>query len=348
MIDELIKKSLVNPGKINGKLGHYIVEFQKKMKLQPSLKLGILGADENADAIRKELYELAYPFKEETFLDLGNLNTQDPELIQKVFAELYEAQIIPIFIAAKKSSFDDHLQSSLKHAITNAWACIHPSLMSDMPVREKLLAAVEEGHATFKLIGHQVHLTPLSVMQSLDQPGISSIRLGQVRQHMDGVEPWCRSIDHGMFDLSALRKTDFKAKSDQNPGGFFYEEACKICQFIGASAHLKSFGLYGYEPGLDTDGQGAAVAAQLIWYLLEGFNNHREEKAIQKSKMTQYIVHDHKNGGDIHFWKNNASGRWWLEIPGHEDHWISCTYEDYQAASMGSYSSRLVSVMNLD
>ena len=86
----------------------------------------------------------------------------------------------------------------------------------------------------------------------------------------------------------------------------------------------------------------------MIWYLLEGFNNHREEKAIQKSKMTQYIVHDHKNGGDIHFWKNNASGRWWLEIPGHEDHWISCTYEDYHAASMGSYSSRMVSVMNLD
>jgi hypothetical protein len=64
--------------------------------------------------------------------------------------------------------------------------------------------------------------------------------------------------------------------------------------------------------------------------------------------MTQYIVHNHQNGKDIHFWKSNQSGRWWLEIPDHEDHWISCTYEDYNAASKGAYSSRIVSVLNLD
>ncbi len=348
MLDDLIKKSWINPENSKGQLGHHIQEFQKKMKLQPSIKFGILGIDECADPIRKELYALAYPFKPDMLLDIGNLNTEDPDLIQLVFAELYEAQIIPILIASNKSDFKLQLNSSLKHAITNAWVCVHPSLLSDIDCREKVLDAVESGNATFKFIGHQIHLTPTQVIQSLDQPGISSIRLGHVRQHMDGVEPWCRSVDHAMFDMSALRKTDFKSKPDHNPGGLFYEEACKISQFIGASAHLKSFGLYGYDAGLDSDGQGAAVAAQLIWYLLEGFNNHREEKAIQKSKMTQYIVHDHKNGGDIHFWKNNISGRWWLEIPGHTDHWISCTYEDYHAASMGSYSSRMVSVMNLD
>lgn len=348
MIDELVKKSLIDPGAKDGKFGRFILEFQKKLKLQPGYRLGILGQDERADPIRQELYNLAYPFKSDTLVDLGNLNSQEPDSIRNLFAALYEAHIIPIYIAGDRDQYSHHLQSSLIASVTNAWACVHPSLISDLSCLNDVLQAVEEGHASFKLIGHQIHLTPPQVIQNLEKAGISSIRLGHVRQHMDGVEPWCRSVDHAMFDLNALRKTDFRAKTDSNPGGLFYEEACKICQYIGASAHLKSFGLYGYDPALDPDGQGAAVAAQLIWYLLEGFFNHREEKAIQKSKMTEYIVHDHRNGGDIHFWKNNASGRWWLEIPGHTDHWISCTYDDYHAASIGSYSARMVSVMNLD
>lgn len=348
MNNELVKKSLINPELNTGKFGQYIADFQIKLKLHSGYKFAILGSDESADPIRKELYGLAYPFKPDILIDLGNLNTRQPEQIQGLLADLYAAQISPVYLCGEKSGFKQQLQSSIHQAVTNAWACIHPSLLSDFDVQREISEAVESGNATFRFIGHQIHLTPPQVIQSLDQTGISSMRLGQVRQHIDGVEPWCRSIDHAMFDLNALRKTDFQAKSDLNPGGFFYEEACKICQFIGASAHLKSFGVYGYDPRRDPDGQGAAVAAQLIWYLLEGFNNHREEKAIQKSKMTQYIVHDHKNGGDIHFWKNNASGRWWLEIPGHEDHWISCTYDDYHTASMGNYSSRMVSALNLD
>lgn len=348
MIEELVKKSIINPGQIPGTLSQFILGFQNKLKLPQNVKIGLLGSDESVDPVRNELYRLAYPFKENTLVDLGNMSSKNPEHIESLFSELFEAQIIPIFISSDNRDFSAQLKISLKNAVTNSWAIIHPSMISDIDGRDELIEATESGHASFKFIGHQIHVTPAQTIREMDKLGMSSIRLGHVRQHIDSVEPWCRSLDHAMFDLNALRKTDFMAKKDNNPGGLFYEEACKICQFIGASAHLKSFGFYGYDSARDKDGQSAAVAAQLIWYFIEGYHNHREEKAIQKSKMTQYIVHDHQNGGDIHFWKNNASGRWWLEIPGHADHWISCTYEDYHAASIGTYSSRVVSVMNLD
>ncbi|HNR08676.1 MAG TPA: hypothetical protein PKM27_15255 [Saprospiraceae bacterium] len=330
-----------------GRIGH-AVQAIKDPENQSGPSFALLGSNDAADRIRAELFELADHFPLSNLIDLGNLRDGDPQEGPALFQSLFNAGIIPVFIASDPGDFELHLKASLRHSMVSSWAAVHPSLLSDYPGRNSVFEAAESGNASFKFIGHQLHITPAEQIEKTARLGLNSMRLGQVRQHIDAVEPWFRSLDHVLFDLDALRRTDFPSKKSINPGGFFYEEACKICQFSGASSHLKSFGLYGYDPLSDTDGNGAAVAAQLIWYLFEGFNNHREEKAIQKSKMTQYIVHNPQNGKDIHFWKSNQSGRWWLEIPDHEDHWISCTYDDYNAASKGAYSSRIVSVLNLD
>lgn len=330
-----------------GRIGHSVHAI-KDPEDQSGPSFALVGSDDKADRIRAELFELADHFPASNLIDLGNLNNGLPGEGMAIFQSLFKAGIIPVFISSDPRDFEIHLKASLSHSMVSSWAAVHPSLLSDYSCRESIYEAAESGNASFKFIGHQLHITPSEQIEKTSRLGLNSMRLGQVRQHIDAVEPWFRSLDHVLFDLDSLRKTDFPSKKSINPGGFFYEEACKICQFSGASSHLKSFGLYGYDPAADADGNGAAVAAQLIWYLFEGFNNHREEKAIQKSKMTQYIVHNHQNGKDIHFWKSNQSGRWWLEIPDHEDHWISCTYEDYSAASKGAYSSRIVSVLNLD
>lgn len=337
----------VTPPFHQGRIRHS-VQAIKDPGNQSGPSFALVGSDHKADRVRTELFELADHFPSSNLIDMGNLNCGSPQEGMALLHSLFNAGIIPVFISSDPRDFEIHLRASLSHSMVSSWAAVHPSLLSDYPCLQAVYDAAESGNASFKFIGHQLHITPADQLEKTNHLGLNSIRLGQVRQHIDAVEPWFRSLDHVLFDLDSLRKTDFQSKKSINPGGFFYEEACKICQFAGASSHLKSFGLYGYDPAADADGQGAAVAAQLIWYLFEGFNNHREEKAIQKSKMTQYIVHNHQNGKDIHFWKSNQSGRWWLEIPDHEDHWISCTYEDYNAASKGAYSSRIVSVLNLD
>lgn len=197
-----------------------------------------------------------------------------------------------------------------------------------------------------KQLGHQAHLTSAESMHQANELNIESIRLGQIRQNIDRAEPWCRATDHALFFTDSLRATDYPVKHGTNTGGFFYEEACKITQFIGASSHLSSFCFLGYDPLQDQDHRSAAVFAQLIWYAIEGIYNFREDKSIVKSKLTRYTVHASHTDLDIHFWKNPESGRWWLEVPGEPDHWISCTYDDYLESSYGEFSPRLLRAIN--
>ncbi|MEP7266045.1 MAG: hypothetical protein ABI844_00360 [Saprospiraceae bacterium] len=260
---------------------------------------------------------------------------------------LTSAEVLTVLLGGKNVNFSSqHFESINFDAFSQSWIIVDPRLAFDEHYRKNLNLLIGEGNCKVKFLGHQTHLVPSSELDYLYKYTIEALRLGQIRQNIDRVEPWCRTTDHAIINLESLRKSDFKAKKDTNPGGFFYEEACKICQFIGASSHLKTIGFYGYDASKDPENHAAAVVAQLIWYLLDGYFNYREEKQIEKSKLIQYIVHASHRDLDINFWKSNETGRWWMEVPGHENYWISCTYDDYLEASKGEFSPRLISVLN--
>ncbi|MEO5582116.1 MAG: hypothetical protein ABIR66_05460, partial [Saprospiraceae bacterium] len=254
--------------------------------------------------------------------------------------------ILPIFISPVAGNIKYHIQSLLKVHEYSTLMMIHPSLGDELEIREAINHGLKEGQLKLKYIGHQAHITSLESLDQIQESGIETMRLGHIRQNIDRVEPWCRSLDHAIFHMNTLRKTDYPAKGSTNPGGFYYEEACKISQFLGASSHLKSIGFYGYSESLDKDLGSAAVIAQLIWYFIDGFIHFRENSSIQKAKLIQYTVHASHAELDINFWKSNESGRWWMEVPGQPEHWVSCTYDDYLEASHGEFSNRLINVLN--
>lgn len=326
--------------------GRYVFSSLSDTEILNIPTIGLIGTDNSADKIRKELYALAYPFSNCKVLDLGNLTKKGTDELGVLLQEVIKKGIIPILISSDKGIMLEQVQTGTQLAPASSWVVIHPTLGHDIHLLSKIEPLCLSGSIKIRFLGHQTHITPASAIATLHDLDLESLRLGHVRQNLDRVEPWCRSVDHAIFDVNALRKTDFNAKADSNPGGFFYEEACKIAQYIGASSHLQSFGIYGYQTQLDHDGISAAVIAQLIWYTIDGLNNFREEKNIQKQKLTQYIVHASHNDMDINFWKSQDSGRWWMEVPGHEHHWISCTYDDYLEASHGDFSQRLINVLN--
>lgn len=346
MLKNWTKSSLISTLGYKGKFGDYVTNINSTDNILNYPHLAFLGADESSDLIRKELFKLAFPFQNCKILDFGNLLDQSPEENIAFFSYLLTSNIIPIYIASDPNQSEHVFQSVLNLNIPSSWAVVHPSLADDMNLRPLLDNGVEEGLVKARFLGHQSHVTPVEELAKLQASGVESMRLGHIRQNIDRVEPWCRSIDHGLFHMDAMRSTDFPAQKSSNPGGFFYEEACKICQFIGASSHLKSIGFYGYQPEKDKDGLSAAVLAQMIWYFIDGFHHFRETQSIQKSKLTQYVVHAAHSDLDINFWKNPETGRWWMEVPGVQDHWVSCTYDDYLEACHGSFSSRLINVLN--
>jgi formiminoglutamase len=308
--------------------------------------IGLLGADKNADLVRAELFKLSNQLNECEILDFGNLKEGQEMQLPFLFEDLLSKNILPILISPSKANVIYHFHSLLKVQAFNTVMMVHPSLKEAPEIKEIIEQGLKDGLLKLKYIGHQAHVTAIESLNQIQESGIEAMRLGHIRQNIDRVEPWCRSLDHAIFHLDALRKTDFPAKESTNPGGFYYEEACKISQFLGASSHLKSIGFYGYNATVDKDLSSAAVIAQLIWYFIDGFIHFREDASIQKSKLIQYTVHASHSELDINFWKSNESGRWWMEVPGQPDHWVSCTYDDYLEASHGEFSTRLINVLN--
>ncbi|MEP7321023.1 MAG: hypothetical protein ABI761_03850 [Saprospiraceae bacterium] len=346
MFDTLTESSTVLPSNYQSFFGENIKINRNYKASTDKPAIGILGLDESADAIRRELFKLSDQLNECEIIDLGNLKADHESHISNLFGNLLSNNILPIFISPISGNILSHVQSILKVQSYSTLMMVHPSLADEPEISEILKHELKEGHLKLKYIGHQAHITSLKSLDQVQESGIETMRLGHIRQNIDRVEPWCRSIDHTIFHLNALRKTDYPVKESTNPGGLYYEEACKISQFLGASSHLKSIGFYGYNAPLDKDLTSAAVIAQLIWYFIDGFIHFRENSSIQKSKLIQYTVHASHAELDINFWKSNESGRWWMEVPGQPDHWVSCTYDDYLEASHGEFSARLINVLN--
>jgi hypothetical protein len=309
--------------------------------------LALIGSDRSVDHVREELFGLSDQLNNCKIMDFGNFKGDNSAIeIESFFKELLLNDYIPVFISSTDEYISQHLNAVYSVQPFSSWMIANDSVFSESKAKRSLAHAIKEGHIVSKFVAYQSHITSTSSLQTLHDLQIESMRLGHLRQNIDRIEPWCRSLDHAIFELNALRKTDFPCKNSTNPGGLWYEEACKISQFLGASSHLQSFGIYGYDVTSDQFKSGAAVIAQLIWYFIDGLVHFREDKSIQKSKLVQYTVHASHSDLDINFWKSNETGRWWMEVPGQPDHWVSCTYDDYLEASHGEFSSRLINVLN--
>jgi len=320
--------------------GHNVNFLQHKIELSDKYDIVICCKSSIYELLKNEFYTLSFPFKN---IKIGIIS-MDMEEFLLFFQNENNLGTLLIIVDFENVSLE-YYQKSNQDAIANNWIFVHPSLSWNQLYFTQLDADLKEGIKKIRFLGHQAHVTPSQILEFAQNHSIEILRLGQIRQHIDMVEPWCRSVDHVIFHLESLRKSDFTSKSLSNPGGFTYEEACKLSQFVGASSHLNSIAFL-FADGQIPDPHSMAVLSQLIWYLIDGYHNYREDKPIEKHKLTQYLVHASHRDMDINFWKNNESGRWWMEVPGHENYWISCTYDDYLEASQGEFSSKLIHALN--
>jgi hypothetical protein len=91
-------------------------------------------------------------------------------------------------------------------------------------------------------------------------------------------------------------------------------------------------------PPRDSNDQTAHLAAQSIWYFLEGLSHRIRENPLDTPEhIKKFIVNLNAAGHDIIFHKSTLSERWWMEIPVKNpvsgyNFFVSCSYEDYQQA----------------
>ena len=148
------------------------------------------------------------------------------------------------------------------------------------------------------------------------------------------MEPVFRDADLVSLDFNAVKQSDAPGHFHPSPNGFYGEEICQLAKYCGMSDVLSVFIISEVNPAFDINNQSSHLAAQSIWYFIEGFSQRKVEKPDDSDKFTKFIVRLDSIDHDLIFYKSEQTDRWWIEIPSlkKKSYLISCSYEDYLLA----------------
>ena len=338
--------------------GAKIKRYQHKLPSLRDVSVAIVGiGEEEANAVRRELYPMNFPFGKMKFADLGNVRKEESSFIMPLLQELLDGKICPVIIGYDgtftQAQFKAHnaVQSSVSLVTVNESIPFHPT--HGELKGNYLNPVLNNKNRLFHLsaIGCQSHFVDEATFMDLESRDFDCIRLGKAKSSLSELEPFIRDADLLSFHLNSLKSSEAPGVANASPSGFFTEDACQISRYAGMSDKLTSIGFYGFKNELDPGRQTAMTLAQLIWYFLDGFCNRKNDFPSSMDDLVEYIV-DFK-GHDYHltFWKSNKSGRWWLQVPvktkkKHERHrLIPCSHRDYLQACNEELPARLVNAM---
>jgi len=310
------------------------------------------GCSKAPDKIRSKLYELIKSNSRLKIIDLGNLKIGDAVNdtyfgIRDIVTELITRNVFPVFIGGtqdltygtflafrKHQKFVSLVTIDSKIDLTNDIKKFDSQTYLGKIIFEKGVAAVN-----YTNIGDQVCLVDQKDIDKLKNSFYDTYRLGVIRTNLKETEPVLRDANMISIDIGSVKQADAPGQYNPSPNGFYADEICQISRYAGLSDNLASFGLYEVNPEFDRENQTVHLAAQIIWYFIDGFSRKTiEQPNIKPEEFTQYIIHLNEVKQELVFYKSVKTNRWWLRnpflrknTPYHK--YIACSYNDYMKAS---------------
>jgi arginase family enzyme len=297
------------------------------------------------DRIRGKLYQLFMVNDKSKIIDLGNLkpgNTFNDTFValRDVMIEIINNQVTAVILGGSQD---------LTHACFAAFEQLKNTI--NLVTVDSSIDAVKSPSGschylinildsnklfTYTNLGHQQYLTDMNCLEILERSYFESIRLGNIREKIFLVEPVLRDSHLVSFDIGALRHSDAPARINTSPNGLFADEACQIARYSGMGDKISCFGIYEVNPKFDINDLTSHVAAQMVWYFIEGFSQRKSEYPSSESNQFKVFIISHDDmEHDITFLKSIKTERWWMEVPvvkvGRKI-MVACSQEDYQQA----------------
>ena len=323
------------------------------------------GSVNAPDAIRKQLYCLAKIPGKIKIIDLGNMKqgvsfSDTLAGLTDILCTLLKENIFPVIIGGSSALVTsiDRAFTVLKtiYTLVSVDPRIDYSNAENSPdsfnYLNKIIGSHKSTFSQYINIGYQTYLNDQQVMNRFIRRHSELIRIGDVRQAIYLTEPLFRDSDAAIFDISAVRQSDAPGTAIPSPNGFYGEEICLLSRYVGISDNLKIFGLFDVSPELDSRCQTTGLAAQIIWFFLEGFSQKQYESPVLSNsnagRFIKYHVRVTDLEDDLIFVKSNLTERWWIELNDENKAsiYVACSHDDYLKANRNEVPERWVNAAN--
>lgn len=319
------------------------------------------GSSKAPDAIRSQLYNLARIPGKIKIIDLGNMkrgNSFNDSIagLTDIIASLIREEIFPVVIGGSSSLITaiDRSMAVLKQKYTMVAVDPRIDFRNDSAENDSFsyLNNIIKNPRSFLdqyiNIGYQTYLNDQQVINRFARRHSELIRIGDVRQAIYLTEPLFRDSEAALFDISSVRQSDAPGTAIPSPNGFYGEEICLLSRYAGISDRLKVFGLFDVNPDLDVRSQTSGLAAQIIWFFLEGFSQKQYETPVlsnnKSGRFIKYHIRVTDLEDDLIFVRSSFTERWWLEMKDNSGGavYVACSHDDYLKANRNEVPDRWV------
>lgn len=349
----------LDAGYKEGQIGKVIRVYEEEFPDLDEAQIVLVGCGEQrgaallhqssaANAIRNEFYNIYYWHQDIKLADVGNIK------IGKTLNDTYAALKIIVHELISDGKLVVVLGGSHDLTLSQYYAFADDKRLMDAvgldaiidinidsPFRNdnflmEMLTAEPNYMRHYNHIGFQSYFVHPRMLEAMDKLRFDCFRVGNVKEHIEEMEPVIRNCHLFSLDISVLAHA-FAPASTLTPNGLNGEEVCTMMQYAGMSPNMQTIGIYNYRPEKDVDNLTAKQISHMLWYLMDGRSRGKKEAMMdEKESFNEY----HTAFAEVEtvFLQSKKTGRWWMQLP--DKKFIACSYKDYLLASSNEIPER--------